>query len=709
MPKLAEVLTNAAKTCCERHAIPAASTELAAAFRKFGRRVRSLDGSRPLASRDGLKVQVPHAIVGRLHAPWIRPPSMVFHFLSGPNKRPAGYVCNAQQALSQTGIMTNKNAASAFSVGDFCRGKWLLMRGDSSLRGVWLALYQQLVPGTTSGVMDLRPWNGIVETADFLGVRPGGQTYSAWGWIDVILRVDGVGEWQVVAANFGAKTAGNSTDSGFERGRPSLDRSKLLTPLWCNVSARSHIRLSWAALTRSRFTLDALAEQAEAWRSSPCQHHLHRKTHSSAKAGPDAVLLTAGAWDIASQTTTKESEENMIRALTFLRDDARANGRMLGYLSATNTGSNSPLFQAWDNLTWQHAFVRQANRDGDAPRIAFIERHTPNGMLSSLSPACSGLLGPAQKRTGHPWHPPHAENVALLPSLLEIWLGGDPSCTYNPVVTCAVMASVLATQGPRQCCADALTPAQLNGMGADEGTAYWARQCRLTARLPTQCHRRGEQLQDIRPISSHNRLHSAPPPPPPPPPTLGHARPQWWLPECRWWWRWWCTPPTPPAPGGTSRFNAAIHHLEGGEWTTTAVHVKYARVQHLRNLLVGATPPFGQAKGDEREGCGVGGCARRDARAAAPTRRRACGGTEGRHGGARACGHFDHGRPASGLCAPHPHATQPSSEAHRVQQDGVCGIEQRCHRRGWQRVARRAVHCTHAQLCELCGVCARAP
>ena len=120
---------------------------------------------------------------------------MVFHFLSGPNKRPAGYVCNAQQALSQTGIMTNKNAASAFSVGDFCRGKWLLMRGDSSLRGVWLALYQQLVPGTTSGVMDLRPWDGIVETADFLGVRPGGQTYSAWGWIDVILRVDGVGEW----------------------------------------------------------------------------------------------------------------------------------------------------------------------------------------------------------------------------------------------------------------------------------------------------------------------------------------------------------------------------------------------------------------------------------------------------------------------------------------------------------------------------------
>ena len=150
-------------------------------------------------------------------------------------------------------------------------------------------------------------------------------------------------------------------------------------------------------------------------------------------------------------------------------------------------------------------------------------------------------------------------------------------------VASAVMASVLATQGPRQCCADALTPAQLNGMGADEGTAYWARQCRLTARLPTQCHRRGEQLQDIRPISSHNRLHSAPPPPPPPPPpTLGHARPQWWLPECRWWWRWWCTPPTPPAPGGTSRFNAAIHHLEGGEWTTTAVHVKYARVQHLR-------------------------------------------------------------------------------------------------------------------------------
>jgi hypothetical protein len=355
-----------------------------------------------------------------------------------------------------------------------------MFRGDSSLRGVWLALYQQLVPDTIGVIMDFRSWNPIVGADDTLA--PGVQRYSAFGWIDVILEEVHADRWKVVAATSGGKSKG----SGFETAQPVEDQSNLLTPLWCNrseLTSRSHVRLTWAFLTRSRFTAGALTSSLDAWRTTPCRK---QRSHirgayddrTNVISGPDAILLTAGAWDVASATNQSESRDNMIRAWMVLREDAQYSGRLLGYAAGLEAcGAH------WSDLKWQASFIDAANKGGSGPSVAFIERHTPGKMLASLSPNCSGSVVDSGV---HPWHPPHAANVALLPSLLDIWLGRGQAC-HDGAATCAALISLLANPGERDCCVQRPSTADLPDGGFDESTSYWARQCRLTTPIATKC------------------------------------------------------------------------------------------------------------------------------------------------------------------------------------------------------------------------------
>ena len=360
---------------------------------------------------------------------------------------------------------------------DACRGRWLHLMGDSSLRGVWLALYQQLVSQSSftvnTGVMDMRSWAPISVAAPSVAARPGLQRFAAFSWIDVILEEHAEG-WEVLAARYSADPI------SYPHGAPSADWSGLITPLWCNEShtfLRSHIRLSWQMVTHTRVLVGTVASNFKTWRALACHTPRHRKPRGET-GGPDALLLASAAWDAAAAVPPRTSYENLRKVLLLLRQEANASGRLLGFAAALESTG-----RPWSDLGWQRSFVDQANQgDGLGPRVAFIERHGPSRILSMLAPDCLRNLTRSDR-----FHPPHAINVPLLPLLMELWLGGEHGCNYSETAIRSTMQTLLSSGGDQQCCSRRPGVAELPDGGHDAATSYWAMQCRLKTPPAVQC------------------------------------------------------------------------------------------------------------------------------------------------------------------------------------------------------------------------------
>ena len=417
-------------------------------------------------------------------------------------------------------------------------GKWLLFLGDSSLRGIYLALYQQFAwaPDRPAGVMNVRGWR-----------KDRKQLWNAFGWIDVVLEQHN-GTWVEIAAH--AQPHNNS--GGFESAQPEPDHSHAVNPAWCDSGGiHSRIRLTYQQLTQTKWVSAALARNFDTWQAASKQSATET-CGGSISGGPHAIALQAGLWDLAARTPRHASGRSLLRSLRVLRGEARSSGRLLAYVGLpkpwnVTTGLNwwpdkSPgdlhralSFDDDANGKWERAIVDAANGlestdsagaigaehtaaagsssdsfggeespspapravalEGrgrgqvgadDAPRIAFFDRMVDLG--EALSSSCL-------HKCSLPSHPPHAVNAALVPSLLDLWLGAAAAAAAGgggkgaaavqwPLASSAEMHRRMASLQSEQCCCRRFTGVSdfddgKNPFGSrTEPTAYWARECR---------------------------------------------------------------------------------------------------------------------------------------------------------------------------------------------------------------------------------------
>ena len=415
------------------------------------------------------------------------------------------------------------------------RGRWIQLMGDSSLRAVWLSLYQQLVSGNRAnpGMMDLRHWALIVQPfnrslrsvdydADVV------QRFEPFSWIDVILEEHSNG-WRVQKGTFHQgippipdavlKAGGDAW--GF--GLPMPDQSDLLTPRWCSRTrsrSQSYVRLTFQMVTQSKFAARMLVDNYAQWRISACPSE-------RVAGGPDAMLLTTGAWDMAAGTAPGQSRTSLVRALAAMREESQISGRLVGFASVlfapkgvalggrSACSDRNVVGRSWCRITWQRAIVDEVNEGSNGSHVAFIDRALPTNILQTLAPNCFrttvsrfvpsttlelevALEAGATKimEDTYVWHPPIGASVALLPSLLELWLGGRSMCNYSNYrsvapATCRMLVDLLTSNGSDtgrgQCCGKRPLPADLDH-GHTEYTSYLARQCRRRpAHVPSMC------------------------------------------------------------------------------------------------------------------------------------------------------------------------------------------------------------------------------
>ena len=182
---------------------------------------------------------------------------------------------------------------------DRSRGQWLFFTGDSTLRGMYFALLQQLLWTNASQLLDTSKWSNPPSNA-----TPGwNQQMLPWhpqGWLDLILFESADGSWRVV----GASEAEHKCP--WPRVRyclPGVEQSHKLNGLWCRegIGKDTAIRLTYRQLTTLQYTPSALAENEEAWYlPSNCYYgEPSRRVPVVHGPGPDAIILQAGMWDVA--------------------------------------------------------------------------------------------------------------------------------------------------------------------------------------------------------------------------------------------------------------------------------------------------------------------------------------------------------------------------------------------------------------------------
>ena len=265
--------------------------------------------------------------------------------------------------------------------------------------------------------------------------------------------------WLEVAAS----AAFHNVTGGWPDARPAPDQSSHLHRPWCdkmsNVSKRSRLRLTYQQMTQTKFMPALLGGMQQGWHAAPC-------------GGPDAIFLSLGPWDMVNAVSTERSRKWLLESLLMLRNSSRH----VVYASPThpweminhncwNTSSKREcwkLLDAKDRIDyddWGPELVDEANTlheasvlaaslatsgvappksvkaadefaDGsksersvghlDESRVRYFDRVIQ--VTTLLSSSCLSACGSPLQRW---WHPPHAVNVGLLPTLLHVWFGVD--------------------------------------------------------------------------------------------------------------------------------------------------------------------------------------------------------------------------------------------------------------------------------------------
>ena len=342
--------------------------------------------------------------------------------------------------------------------------RWLYFLGDSSLRGLFLALHQQLVLAE-SPVMDTTRW-----TSDG-SVRPR-PTWLPWDFVDVILEAPtGVAEaWSEVAAysaNRSLRESMRPVSSMVEFWRttpPQLDFSDRVASVWTPTTGaaveRTRVRLTYRMITSTNLVVPKLRELRVAW-GAKCP-------------SPDALIFQSGSWDMAGRRLDKARGE-LRDALTALRDLSRADGSgpRLAYVS-------SPF--AWqpkhdDPNDWEQKLLDEVQLNASAARrVEYVSRAASS---QDVKLGCRDLSQCV--RPGYPpAHPPHAINAAhvwLLVSTLAATVAAHVGLNHTSSVS-----DLLAPGWEQRCCCSRPQEGLL-AEGGSEQTAYWATPCFLSSHV----------------------------------------------------------------------------------------------------------------------------------------------------------------------------------------------------------------------------------
>ena len=405
---------------------------------------------------------------------------------------------------------------------DRLAGRWLYFLGDSSLRGLNIALIQQLT------WQDARH---VVMAATDAPDRARNWSSAPWitrGWFDVVLGEQSDGSWAQLAATESAHDCPRRL-GGLPKCRPGVERSRELAAAWCGAKDRDArgvartLRLTYRQLTYLRYVEPALAEDEAAWESSACQHHRGARAAAGPEAwphaavGPDAILLQGGFWDLKHSTPALAQHALLLRALRALRSRSQRNG-------AARRAAFASLPMPWPGRDdsvgqWQRSVVEEASADAsDGPLASAAPQTGPRGPRLGLPKlgffervvnASSVLSDACQAGCGLPAHPPHAINVPLLPRMLEAWVGRggrghEPLLQEGASCCCGIPGDdarldVPSPNGPRGASATSFRRV---------GTLYWAAMCPLQTWQPLRAATHDGLNDSLMPL-----LRPSPPPP----------------------------------------------------------------------------------------------------------------------------------------------------------------------------------------------------
>ena len=316
---------------------------------------------------------------------------------------------------------------------------WLSFAGDSSLRGLYLSLLQQLMdePGSYSFfdggdefyVAD--EWMAKRDPGAAAGerARSPDRDSLAMGFVDAIVR-DGALRWM--------RSAFHDGSHGWRRSGPGPDRSGELSDPWCGGGGGA---------TRVTFRMLTTVDQSL---RGPLFDGLN------ATCRPDVHVLEFGAWD--RQLPAERGLERRMEALVAGWVAAAAPSTRLVFASIPRgweaLDGARPRLAACLEGSWARTVLARF-------RVAYLNRVLVTDALraSALARDCPCLAD-------HTYHPPHIANVLDVVRLANVLFPAAPA---------EDAATRLAVRGGLRNCCCALPPANVSG----GSLAYWARVCRL--------------------------------------------------------------------------------------------------------------------------------------------------------------------------------------------------------------------------------------
>ena len=276
------------------------------------------------------------------------------------------------------------------------RSCWLYLFGDSSSRGLYLSLWQQLVPEDV--------WT------DAPIIKRYGLTYV--GYIDIIVNRSG----HVLHLYNDLKT-GRTGDA------PVPDRSSKLSSPWTMLRDSGCIRITWRFATLVRY----LAREP------------FRELGLPPSLRPDAYVMQAGAWDDDRKTPAELYARQLMLGLQSLQaavaspvgeedvDDARPVALIFATSPvAVRQGPENDACGSWHEFLWRSPEFRNVTSN-----LKLLNRVRSSAELqASLGGRCGCLSHTARAKMQRSilYHPPHIQNLLDVQHILsllrrEIWSG----------------------------------------------------------------------------------------------------------------------------------------------------------------------------------------------------------------------------------------------------------------------------------------------
>ena len=347
-------------------------------------------------------------------------------------------------------------AFDAASLRAAMRGRWLYFNGDSSLRGLYYSLLQQLQATGSYSHFDARG-DEFVVVAEWMAERDPGDAAGrraaredpdslAYGFVDAILDGNN-GTLLWLRSEF------HDGSHGWRRSGPGPDRSGELSAAWCGpresrCAPGGRIRLTFRMLTTVEQSL-----------ADPTRFRVLAPGNASTR--PDVHILEFGAWD--RQLPASSTLAGRMRALVDDWTATNAAATTLVFASIPREWSALDARRPQLDRCLEGSWVRHVLAGED---VLFLNRvATTDAMRNSTA-----FVGACPCLAEHTYHPPHVANLLDVARLANMLFPRRPRDT-SPTLR--------IRGGLRNCCCE--LPDRRVARGS---LAYWARVCRLALAAP---------------------------------------------------------------------------------------------------------------------------------------------------------------------------------------------------------------------------------